>query len=70
MLAFMSVPWCSGYHVRLTRERSWVRNPAEPRGLNSSFPTLFGNAHIYFLFIVFAAIIESRIFLHMTYYIM
>ena len=22
-------PWCSGYHVRLTRERSLVRNQAE-----------------------------------------
>ena len=25
-----SVQWCSGYHARFTRERSWVRPPVEP----------------------------------------
>ena len=30
-----TIPWCSGYHICLTRRRSWVRNPAESFFSNS-----------------------------------
>ena len=49
------IPWCSGYHICLTRRRSWVRAPAE-----SSFEWLHKKSSLASKFLSLFAFVDSN----------